>query len=265
MKIKKNTDYGTTNRSRKKESRNPRGAVRGEVPIPGTEIRNSRRKSDSVGNNSPRSARHDSTDVGKTQRSTNELGHRNNRNTNSSNRLASNKLRRKINKANAQVFLQNLAEEHLTTNLNTIVPIDDCNILAFSQYIIKQHRGRYQVYYREDLVLETSTSRVAIAWCVADKLKKYTLANELADADYSIERRLSEIEYYRRTLENETDLEKKYIVSDRLSYAIAKVKLLKDRLDKSINLAKYWQLKGFNDETSRLGIKDTGTTKSEST
>jgi hypothetical protein len=104
--------------------------------------------------------------------------------------------------------------------------------------------------------VEPSSSKVAISWCVADKYGKDSLALELITLDLEIERRTNEITHYRNTLERSTDSVQRFVAADRLAESLARLKYAQEQLDKCVNLAKYWQLKGFKDETARIGIKN---------
>jgi len=140
----------------------------------------------------------------------------------------------------------------------------DDKIRAFGKYTITKNQRSYQVYRGATLAAEPSSSKVALSWCVADKYGKDSLANELITLDHEIERRSDEIMYYRNTLANSTDSLLKFVTADRLAESLARLKYAQEQLDKCVNLAKYWQQKGFKDETARIGIKNQNTTKSES-
>jgi Na+/phosphate symporter len=98
---------------------------------------------------------------------------------------------------------------------------------------------------------------------VADKYGKDKLAQQLLTLDQEVERRQNEISHYRYTLENSQDSVKKSVASDRLYESQVRLKYAQEHLEECLNLAKYWQQKGFDDETARIGIKNQNTTKPE--
>jgi hypothetical protein len=104
--------------------------------------------------------------------------------------------------------------------------------------------------------VEPCSGKVAISWCIADKYGKDSLAYDLIAHEQEVERRSDEIVYYRNTLAHSQDSTLKFVVADRLVESQARLKYAQEQLDKCVNLAKYWQLKGFKDETARIGIKN---------
>lgn len=171
-------------------------------------------------------------------------------------------LRLKIKEQQAQALLENLAREHLVNNANAIMRLDD-DIRAFGRYTIRKSPHGYQVFRGATLAAEPSSNRVAISWCIADKYGKHSLAQDLIFLDLEVERRTNEIACYRNTLSRSQDTMKKHVVADRLVQSQVRLKHAQERLDKCLNLAKYWQQKGFKDETARIGIKNPNTTKPE--
>jgi hypothetical protein len=169
--------------------------------------------------------------------------------------LAGHDLRGKITEEQATRMLERMAREQFLDNPNALFRSGD-DVHAFGRYLIHRTEDGYQIFRGATLAAETDSSRVAISWCIADKLNKHTLTQEIIWADQAVAWRTREIEYYRHTLDRTADLMKKYVVTDRLTDALTKLRYARERLDKCLNLAKYWQQKGFNDETARTGIKN---------
>jgi hypothetical protein len=148
-------------------------------------------------------------------------------------------------------MLERLTRDHLLNNPNAILRMNNV-IRAFGKYTITKTARSCQVYRSATLAAEPSSNRVALCWCVADKYGKDTLAKQLLTLDQEIERRQNEISHYRYILEISQDFARKYVVSDRLYESQARLKYAQEQLDKCVNQAKYWQQKGFKDETSRI-------------
>lgn len=177
--------------------------------------------------------------------------------------MASRQLRSsKVTPQQAESLLEKLAYEHLINAPNVIMQLDDV-IHAFGKYTIHKTKQGYQIYRGATLAAETTTSRVAISWCVADKYNRYELALNLLSLESQVDRRQDEIRYFKYIIDNTKDLIKKDIASDRLAHSQIEVKTALEQLNKCLNQAKYCQQKGFKDETARFGIKSTNTTKSE--
>jgi hypothetical protein len=130
---------------------------------------------------------------------------------------------------------------------------------AFGKYNIVETNHCFEIYRGATLATITANSRTALSWCIADKLKKYTLAQQISMFDAEVNWRSNEIVCYRRTMHNSTDIVRRSIARDRISESQLRLKHAKYHLDKCINLAKYWQQKGFNDETERFRINDQST------
>jgi hypothetical protein len=152
-------------------------------------------------------------------------------------------------------MLERIAREQFHDNPNALFRAGN-DIHAFGRYLIHRTEDSYQIFRGATLAAETDTSKVALCWCIADKLNKHELTQEILWADQAVAWRAKEIEYYRHTLDISQDSVKKYVISDRLTDAQLKLRYARERLDKCLNLAKYWQHKGFNDETARTGNKN---------
>lgn len=155
---------------------------------------------------------------------------------------------------NAEKFLKKLTSEHLFNNPNAILNIDGV-IIAFGKYTIEKKNGVFVVTRGNLHIGDFNSSKVAINWCVADKFHQTILAQELLNLDKELERREIEVEHYRSFLNKSTDSNKRFIIFDRLNESQSRIRAIKDQLNKCINSAKYWQQKGFDNETARTGTK----------
>jgi hypothetical protein len=179
--------------------------------------------------------------------------------------MATKSLRNKIKEREhrAEAMLERLAKEHLINNPNAIMRVDE-SILAFGRYTIVKTTEGYQINRGITPTIKSCTGRVALSWCIADKYGKNQLAQELISLDTDIFRLQQDINVYKYHLNKTKEIERQYVLSDRLTESLARLKYKKDLLDKCLNSAKYWQEKGFNDETARFGLKTTSPPKSAS-
>ena len=172
--------------------------------------------------------------------------------------MANSALRSKVN-ARAEQVLEKIAREHLMGS-NAIVFMDN-EIMAFGRYTIRRDKRSYQVYRNEQLAAEPLSSRVAISWCVADKYNQTRLARELINLENELDRRENEINHFKSFLKRTRDQQRKLVIMDRLHESIVRSRQVKDQLNKCINSAKYWQQKGFENETVRTGLKKQSSAK----
>ena len=257
---KKDSNPNGNNGHRKEKSRNSRGTVRPEVQVSGGKTGNSGADRDKPKHSGARSPRHGAVHEPKEHRSPDQLGSGNHSKPDRPSRLAARTVRPKISERQAQLMLERLTRDHLLNNPNAIIRLDD-TVRAFGKYTITKNNQSFQVYRSATLAAEPSSSKVAISWCVADKYGKDSLARDLISFDQEVERRSDEIMYYRNTLAHSEDSVQRFIAADRLNESQVRLKHAQEQLDKCVNLAKYWQQKGFNDETARIGIKNQNTTK----
>lgn len=243
------------NGHRKEKSRNTRGTVRPEIQVPGRKAGNSGADRDQSKHSGPRSPRHGAVHEPKEHRSPDQLGSGDHSKSGRNSGLATRTVRPKISERQAQLMLERITRDHLINNTNAILRVDGV-IRAFGRYTIIRNSKSYQVYRSATLAVEPCSSKVAISWCIADKYSKHSLAHDLIAHEQEVERRSDEIVYYRNTLAHSQDSTLKFVVADRLVESQARLKYAQEQLDKCVNLAKYWQLKGFKDETARIGIKN---------
>lgn len=251
----KKDQHGADHRHREKKSRNPRRTLRGAVQVPRGKAGDRGDQGNRPGKMPARDQRHDTRNGPEAQRSTHDLGNGHNRHAGRSDSVASSNLRGKITEEQATRMLERIAREQYLDNPNAIFQEGD-DIWAFGRYLIHPAGDGYQIFRGATLAAQTGSSRVAISWCVADKLNRFQITQEMLWADQEVLWRQAEIQGYRHTLNITQDSMKKFVVQDRLADAQIKLKYAQERLDKCLNLAKYWQQKGFNNETSRLGIKN---------
>ena len=167
--------------------------------------------------------------------------------------MASRKLR-SINKAKAAKALAKLAQDHLVDNPNAVIDTGN-SINVFGTYTIIKQQEEFAVYKNlvEQIVL--GSTKHALSWCIFDKYRLIESKKQIVEFDKQFNYRQMEILHFVNCIKNSRDSFQKNILFDRLYNSKSQALLLKKQLNKCINLAKYWQQKGFENETSRLGIK----------
>lgn len=168
--------------------------------------------------------------------------------------MAISNIRSGINSKRAAKLLENIAQQNLFNNSNSVFETDN-EVTAFGQYRIKKSSTGCVILKRNVLIQETATLRSALSWCVADKYNLDQLKHNLIQYDHELARRETDVLHYIHTIRNSQDHELKNAVFDRLLECKDRIKWLKKKLDKCINSAKYCQQKGFDNETSRLGLQ----------
>ena len=168
--------------------------------------------------------------------------------------MVSDNLRSRVTEK-ASRLLQKIADNILNTNPNAIFR-DGNSIMAFAEYeIVKVNIDEYEIYKDEHLVITCSSCRIALAWCIFDKYNQVTDANNLLYLENQLTGKQSEMMHYRHFINSRkiTPVQRD-ITLNRLDVAKDQYQSLRKQINKSINVAKYWQQKGFDNETIRPRI-----------
>ena len=152
-------------------------------------------------------------------------------------------------------LLTDIIKENLLENSNAIRRNGD-SISAFKYYrIVKTENHSYSIYKNDELTTIVGSSRIALAWCIYDKHKKSIDAYQLIKLENELVRRQSEMMHYRHFINSVKITEtQREITIDRLDDTKDRYRSLQKQIDKCINVAKYCQQKGFDNETIRPGI-----------
>lgn len=98
-----------------------------------------------------------------------------------------------------------------------------------------------------------SNKRTAISWCVADKHNQRRLADSIRWLDSRRQSLVTDIRCRQQVARASRSGEFQTQVLTKLQHKIAQVVVLDAELEKCLNSAKYWQVKGFSNETARTG------------
>ena len=147
--------------------------------------------------------------------------------------------------------LERIIEQDLPTlERNAIIP-QDSGYLAFGRYHIQEIDDVYEVTKYSNVCGHFTSLRGAISWCIADKYNQHRLRWDIhrlekhklmVQSDFKTRSALA-----RRSKKPHDGLDAK---PETRQYQLAQIDF---QLDKCINQAKYWQIRGFNNETQRTG------------
>ncbi|MDC0863126.1 hypothetical protein OAP74_01470 [bacterium] len=162
--------------------------------------------------------------------------------------MASDNLRGRVTEK-ASRLLNKIADELLNSNPNAIFRNGD-SIMAFADYeIVRESQDEYSVYKDDMLMTSCATCRIALSYCILDKNKMLTDAKNLVVLEDKILGRQNEMMHYRHVASSsKVDEFRREVVLHRLTSAKAEYQMLQKQLTKSINVAKYCQQKGFDNE-----------------
>jgi hypothetical protein len=148
--------------------------------------------------------------------------------------------------------LQHLVEADLPDLAkNAIVPLSDTVYQVFDRYVLNiQKSRRAQLMRYGNLVSEFTSARLALAWCIADKYNQQRLREQILQLDQQKSMLINDLAVRTALAERMRD---RTFVEAKIDTRRHLLQQLDFRLDKCVNLAKYWQTQGFNNETVRTG------------
>lgn len=149
--------------------------------------------------------------------------------------------------------LAKLCQEELPSLSKVLIAGDDDNIQMFGRYTLRKIDRVWLVEIaNRATVKQFPTAKIAACWCIAHR-------NESFDITFKIEKYLAEFEIYstesdryKKMISKVSDFGKAEILESKRSQAQFKADVAHRELDKCLNIAKYWQTIGFNNETSRF-------------
>ena len=136
---------------------------------------------------------------------------------------------------------------------NAIWKNDDGTYEVFGRYRICPERTGFRVFCAATEVGVFSSTRTAMSWCVADKFQDYNLARELYDLDVKLSNMTNDIITRANIGDRSKTPEFKEHIVTKLETKIIRKKEVENRLSKCVSYAKYYQQRGFNNETVRTG------------
>jgi hypothetical protein len=137
--------------------------------------------------------------------------------------------------------------------------------LINENFIIKVD-GKYQLFERYEVIPKKysaevkrfgndmgsfSSTRSAVSWCIADKYNQLVLADDIQRLDQQRARIRTDVDAQEQILKKIRDKNHREILRLKLDTKKIILKDTEGRLDKCIGVAKYWQIRGFNNEIER--------------
>jgi hypothetical protein len=141
------------------------------------------------------------------------------------------------------------AKEIVSLQDKMILPDSRGGVIAFTKYKISPDRRGFFVKPENQTGLHFHSRRNALSWCIADRIKNYSLARSIHSLDgkkFILENDISARKILAEKSNNQDFKEK---VNTKLMSKILYLNQVKNELEKYVNLAKYWQTKGFRNET----------------
>jgi hypothetical protein len=150
--------------------------------------------------------------------------------------------------------LEELLEEEFDQIRNNLIFCDNDQYYAFNIYqIVKNSNGTVDVIKGRYDPKTFSSFRIALSWCIADKYQQLNLAYRLIQLDREKLRISADISARQSLVRQITNAERKEAAQLKITTKKTSIIQVEKQLTKCVNLAKYWQIQGFNrDETARF-------------
>ena len=149
--------------------------------------------------------------------------------------------------------LEKIVEDDFKQIKENLILRDNDQYHLFDRYtIVKNSNGTFDVIKHLHDPKNFSALRVALSWCIADKYCQGQLAYRLLQLDREKLRMSNDLSVRQSLLKNITDSDLSEVIKLKISTKKHGLACVEQQLTKCVNLAKYWQIQGFNrDETAR--------------
>ncbi len=152
---------------------------------------------------------------------------------------------------NQQQKVERWAEKELCRNLDNLIIDEGKQLIVFGFYHVEASDRGWAVSDRDQLIHHFHSKKTAVSWCVADKYKRYQLANNILNLDRKKQILAADI-HCRKVLGERGRTESFYeTVTAKIQPKIMQFNGVSSELEKCINQTKYLQIRGFSNETER--------------
>ena len=146
-----------------------------------------------------------------------------------------------------------ILKEFPTLEHNSIWKNSDGDYTVFGKYSIVKENAGYRVHCSLTDVGVFYSTKSALSWCIADKFKQYNVARDLMQLDSNLHHLTVDISTRAAIGDCTKNTDQREIILTKLENKILKKKEIENRLAKCVNWAKYYQQRGFDNETARIG------------
>jgi len=140
----------------------------------------------------------------------------------------------------------------------TILSVED-GFALFGRYHISHTGNGFKVQRADNDIACFDTVRLALSWCIADKCNQWTLADKIKNLDHTRQRLKNDIDISSALTKRMQDQPRRCIAEIKVDHKRSRLRQVNEQLNKCISLAKYWQIKGFQDEIARTRRTNTNT------
>ncbi len=147
--------------------------------------------------------------------------------------------------------LERWANQELPRHVDSMILEQDGQYLAWGEYLLEPSKQGCAVWVKDRLMHVFGNKRVAMSWATASKWRQRALADQILELDKTRQDLVLQIQQRQQHINTSKKVEFRDLVTVKLQPMQDKLTATVSELEKCINLAKYLQLKGFNNETLR--------------
>jgi hypothetical protein len=153
--------------------------------------------------------------------------------------------------------LEAFAEREIVALADNLILADGNQYFLFGRYELEKLDHGVSVTYQDNLIAVFGNAKIAVAWCIADKFKQLNIARQIQQLDQERTRYIDDIAVKRLLMSRSKNYDFKDMVSVKILHQQRQYQAIDTELSKCVNLAKYWQYRGFNNETQRISSAST--------
>jgi hypothetical protein len=159
----------------------------------------------------------------------------------------------KIPNPEVQQRLEQLAQEGLDLVKNNMIWHENGCYHVFGEYELEVQKTACVMRSRRHDNRRFGSVKTALSWCIATKYQRHDVASEIATLDQQHQIAEADLEVRSHLARRHSDAVRRETAMLKVEHRRGQLAQVADRLTKCVNLAKYWQIRGFNNETARTG------------
>ena len=146
-----------------------------------------------------------------------------------------------------------LIQKELPALIDNLIIQEDDSFSVFGRYNLYSFDHVFKLYDRSDYRGDFTSTRSALAWCIADKYNDINLSNQIAWLDQDLQRHRMDLQTTQAQAESTSSGRQWEILTGKISHRKSLIAATQSQLSKCVDRAKYYQIRGFSNETSRTG------------
>jgi hypothetical protein len=159
----------------------------------------------------------------------------------------------KIPNPEVQQRLEQLAQEGLDLVKQNMIWHEHGRYHVFGEYQLEVKKNGCVMHSTRHDDRKFSSIKTALSWCIAHKFQRHDVAQEIENLDQQHQINTADLEVRSHLARRHSDPVRRETAMLKVEHRREQLAQVTDRLTKCVNLAKYWQIRGFNNETARTG------------